>query len=485
MKYQLPTGVFDIVPEDPKDLWRCSRIWSFVEAHIRKIAAEFGYREIRTPIFEKADLFLRNVGETSDIVSKEMYLFEDKGHRLLSLRPEGTAPVMRAIIEHGLLSQGQQQKFFYIGPMFRYDRPQAGRYRQHHQFGIEALGNRSPEQDVEVIALLHLLLERLGLKNLALQINCIGNKVVRGKYRDALKEALRPKLSEMSKESQARFDVNPLRILDSKDEADKKIVEKAPSILDFVEKESLEHFNSVQSLLDAIGIPCSVNPLLVRGLDYYNEMVFEITGGDIGAQNSLGGGGRYDGLLKIMGGPDVPACGFGSGLERIIQTMIKQRVSLPNEEKPAIFLIPLGERAKQRSFLLLNELRRNGIRALMDFTGKKLGKAMQHANQVGAEHVLVLGDQELDSGFGELKEMESGQTQNIPLDSLVRVLRVLEKSGPYLAYLQEMETPFERQGEAQFFMQKVHRSLEQTKAMTEHFHHQLNELKQIIQTDKD
>jgi len=481
MKYQLPTGVFDILPEDPKEKWRCSHLWSYLEMEIRKIAADFGYREIRTPIFEKAELFLRNVGETSDIVSKEMYLFQDKGERLLSLRPEGTAPVMRAIIEHGLLNQGQHQKFFYIGPMFRYDRPQAGRYRQHHQFGIEAIGNRSPEQDVEVIALLHSLLDRIRLKNLEIQINCIGSKSVRDEFRDSLKESLAPHRTELSKESQARLETNPLRILDSKDERDQEIVAKAPSILDFITRESREHFDKVISLLGSIGIKTTINPLLVRGLDYYNEIVFEVVSSDLGAQSSLGGGGRYDGLLQFMGGPDVPAAGFGAGIERILQAMIAQNCPIPEQPRPTIFLIPLGEEARRRAFELLYQLRDKEISAQMDFTGRKVGKAMQLANQVGAEHVVVIGDQELETGLVDLKEMDTGTSQKLPMESLPRVLRILEKSVPYMAFLEELERPFESSEDAQFFMKKVQNSLKKTQKMTEKFHHQIHALKDLME----
>jgi len=383
------------------------------------------------------------------------------------------------------MNLGHNQKFFYIGPMFRYDRPQAGRYRQHHQFGIEAIGNRSPEQDVEVIEVLYTLLKRLGLNDLEIHINCIGNKAVRDKFKESLKDYLQPHFSELSKESQKRIEVNPLRILDSKDEKDKKIIQEAPSILDFIQDESRAHFERVKQLLDMIDIPYTVNPLLVRGLDYYNEIVFEIMSPDLGAQSSLGGGGRYDGLLQMMGGPDVPAAGFGSGIERIIQAMIKQECNIPEGPRPTLFLIPMGEAASEYTFKLLHELRQQGISAQMDFTGRKIGKAMQMANQVRAEHVLVIGDQELISGMAELKEMDSGITQPIPLDSVVRVLRILEKSGPYIAYLEEMDEPFETDEDAQFFMRKVQRALEQTKSITEKFHKQLDELKHLIESEEE
>lgn len=477
MKYQLPPGVFDILPEDSKELWRSSYIWNYVEGVIRQLAQNFGYREIRTPIFEKADLFLRSVGETSDIVSKEMYLFEDKGERLLTLRPEGTAPVMRAIIEHSLLNQGQHQKFFYIGPMFRYDRPQAGRYRQHHQFGIEAIGNRSPEQDVEVIALLYTLLKHLKMSNLDVHINCIGDKSVRDQFKESLITYLTPYLNDLSEDSQNRMETNPLRILDSKDPRDREIVKKAPSILDYITDENRRHFESVKARLSEINIPFQVNPLLVRGLDYYNETVFEVLSSDIGAQSSLGGGGRYDGLLKMMGGPDVPACGFGSGIERIIQTMIQQKATLPQAARPTVFLIPIGEAAASYCFKLLNRIRECEVSAQMDFTGRKVGKAMQLANQVGAEHVLVIGDQELETKTAELKEMDSGNCDKVPLESLPGILRILERSRPFMFYLEEMDQPFDDSDEAKFFVNKIRRSLNEAQEMTQDFQKRLEEMK--------
>lgn len=302
MKYTVPPGVFDIVPNSPQEPWRNSHIWQFVEQHIRSITREYGFEEMRTPIFERAELWQRGVGESTDIVSKEMYLFEDKGKRLMSLRPEGTAAAMRAVIENQLTNQGTIQKLYYIGPMFRYDRPQAGRYRQHHQFGVEAIGSDAPEQDVEVIDMLYTLYSRLGLKGLSVYINSIADPESRANFRNALKDYLRPFFSELSEDSQARLDVNPLRILDSKNPRDQEISKGAPSILDYLSSASRDHFEQVKKLLTAIKIPFEINPQLVRGLDYYNNTVFEVVAGELGAQNSIGGGGRYDGLLKMMGG---------------------------------------------------------------------------------------------------------------------------------------------------------------------------------------
>lgn len=423
MKYPIPPGVFDIIPFDGQELWKSSYLWTYVERIIRETARDFGFLEIRTPLFERTELFQRSVGDTSDIVSKEMYTFDDKGGRSLSLKPEQTAPVMRAFIEHHLDQTPASHKLFYITPMFRYERTQAGRYRQHHQFGAEAVGHSSPEQDAELIDLLVTLYQRLGLKNLTLFINSIGDLPSRQAFRLALKEYLLPQFSSLSPDSQTRFETNPLRILDSKDPRDQEIVSRAPSILDFLNEPERAHFEELKRLLDALKIPYQVNPLLVRGLDYYNKTVFEIVAGELGAQNSIGGGGRYDGLLQSLGGPDLPSIGFGTGIERIIQTMINQDVPLPQPNHPSLFLIPMGERAKAPCFEILHALRAEGIPSQMDFSGKKVGKLLQFADQIGATYVVVIGDHELDSQEVEIKEMATGHKEKIPFSSLITTLK--------------------------------------------------------------
>jgi histidyl-tRNA synthetase len=347
-----------------------------------------------------------------------MYTFEDKGGRSLSLRPEGTAPVMRAYIEHQFHQTPSLQKLFYIAPMFRYERAQAGRYRQHHQFGVEAIGNSSPQQDAEVIDLLYTLLQRLGLKNLTLCINSIGDTADRQAFRQALVEYLTPRASHLSSDSQARLQTNPLRILDSKDPKDQSIVATAPSILDYLSEESRGHFEDLKKLLDVLKISFQVNPLLVRGLDYYNNTVFEVMAGGLGAQNSIGGGGRYDGLLSELGGPDLPSIGFGSGIERILQTMIHQKVPLPEQGRPTLFLIALGEKAREACFELLHSLRQKGIPSQMEFGNKKIGKALQYADQMGATYTAVIGDHELELQEVELKEMATGNIKKVPFSTL-------------------------------------------------------------------
>lgn len=423
MNMSIAPGVFDILPNDPKEAWRCIHLWTFLEAQIRQVAAEYGFQEIRTPIFERTELFQRGVGETTDIVSKEMYTFLDKGNRSMSLRPEGTAAVMRAFIEHQLHQSAPIHKFFYISPMFRYERAQAGRYRQHHQFGVEAIGSPTPEQDVELIDMLHTLYTRLGLKNLQVNVNSIGDSQSRQAFRDALKSYLKEHYERLSADSKTRFETNPLRILDSKDPMDKEITANAPSILDFLNEESRAHFDKVLHLLKLLQIPFKVNPLLVRGLDYYNKTVFEIVAGELGAQNSVAGGGRYDGLIKSLGGPDLPATGFGTGLERVIQTMLKQEVPLPRPYAPAVFLIALGEKAKEVCFSLLHSLRKQGVTALMDFSDRKINKLMQYASNIGSGHVVVIGDDEIASGDIELKDMATGTKQKLPLDQLAQALK--------------------------------------------------------------
>lgn len=479
MTIPIPPGVFDILPT-AKEAWRNSHLWNYVEGVIRQLAKDYGYQEIRTPLFERTELFQRGVGETSDIVSKEMYTFIDKGGRSLSLRPEGTAPALRAFIEHRLDLEMPLPKLFYIEPMFRYERSQAGRYRQHHQFGIEAIGNDSPEQDVEVIDILWTLYQRLGLKNLQLHLNSIGDTACRISYRKALQDYLRDFFAQLSPESQARFETNPMRILDSKDPNDQKLLSNAPSILDFLSPACKEHFEFVQRLLDQLKIPYVVNPGLVRGLDYYNRTVFEVVAGDLGAQNSIGGGGRYDGLIKLLGGPDLPALGFGTGIERIIQTLLKQEAETAKMERPALFLIALGDEAKAACFSLLHELRQNGITAQMDFSGRKLNKVMQMANQMNAQYVAVVGENELRSKEVDLKDMSTGEIFKAPLFSLSHILQLESRSVEFLSLWKEMAKPFKHASEAQFFINKLNQSISTTQKLAKDLQTVAEEMKDML-----
>ena len=311
---------------------------------IRAIALTFGFEEIRTPILERTDLFLRSSGEGSDIASKELYRFIDKGERDVSLRPEGTAPCLRLFKDQDQEWQKYHKKLFYFGPMFRYDRPQAGRYRQHHQFGAEIIGAPDPEQDVELIDLLFTIYSRIGLKGLKFELNTLGTKESRSRYLEGLIKYYTPLKSELSTDSLRRLEMNPLRILDSKDPKDKEINLNAPSILDFLDEPSKDHFEKVKGWLTRLQIPYVVTPTLVRGLDYYNHTVFEVVTDQLGSQSSLGGGGRYDGLLKLLGGPDLPAVGFATGLERVIQTALKQEVFFAPSKGVELLVLPNGRK---------------------------------------------------------------------------------------------------------------------------------------------
>ncbi len=427
MGYSAPKGVFDILPEEPNKeaIWRQSDKWQHVESVIRETAHDYDYKEIRTPLFEETDLFVRSAGDASDIVSKEMYTFKDKADRSLTLRPEGTAPVMRAFIENRLQAQGSVHKFFYIGPMFRYERPQAGRYRQHHQFGVEAIGVGRPAQDVECIDLLYETYRRLGLHSLHVIINSVGDEESRANYKRALQDYLRPHMQSLSAESQERFVKNPLRILDSKNPVDIELLGNAPSILDALSLDAASHFQEVTRLLDKIQIPYQINPKLVRGLDYYTKTVFEVASGSLGAQNSLGGGGRYDGLLPSLGGPALPAVGFGTGIERILQTLAKQETPFPQGAHPFVFLIALGEKSYDFCFSQLTTLRRAHIPAEMELSLKKVQHGLQLANKLQADYVVIIGDDELIRGTAQLKQMHLRETREISLVSFVEEIKAL------------------------------------------------------------
>ncbi len=422
MKFQIPKGLFDILPYNLKEKWKCIDYWQYVESIIHESARIFGFKEIRTPVFEKAELFDRGVGKTSDIVSKEMYIFKDKADRSLALRPEGTSSVMRAYVENPQ-NFTKTPKLYYIAPMFRYERPQAGRYRQHHQFGAEAIGIANPEQDAEIITMLWQFFERLGLKNLELNLNSIGDVECREKYKNELIRFLSPNYSKLSKESQLRFEKNPLRILDSKDPDDKNLLKKAPSILDSLSSDSREHFKQVCSLLDQIKIPYIINPNIVRGLDYYNRTVFEILCNDLGAQSAIGAGGRYDGFTEVFGGKPQPGIGFGSGMERIIHTMISQNIQPQENTNPFIYLIPLDKKSSDFCFLMMNTLRKARVPVDMDLEFKKIATSLQKANQLKAQFSLVIGSNEIESNTAKLKNMFSRTEETVPLNQLEKIIK--------------------------------------------------------------
>jgi len=404
MAYTIPKGLFDILPQT-KEEWRTASRWQYLENILHAAAADYGFKEIRTPIFEKTELFVRSVGESSDIVSKEMYTFPDKKGRSMTLRPEGTAPVIRAYIEEQLHQISGESKFYYIGPMFRYDRPQAGRYRQFHQFGAEAIGVGTPEQDVEMIDFLCEIFRRLGLKNLTVHINSVGDAETREVYREKLAEFLEPHKGSLSEDSKARLEKNVLRILDSKDLDDQKLLEGAPSLLDFLSLEAKTHFERVQTLLKLLGIPFVVDPNLVRGLDYYTHTVFEVMSDKLGAQNTIGAGGRYDGLLATLGGPALPSCGFATGLERVLHTMESEGSSFPPPRNPDLFLIPMGEKALEACLNKGTYLRHQGWSVEIELSGKKIQYGLKRANELHAKFCAVVGERELASQQIEVKEM--------------------------------------------------------------------------------
>jgi len=425
MNYSLPKGTFDILPNQP-DPWRSTEKWTHLERVIRSLANVYGYREARTPIFERTELFVRGVGATSDIVSKEMYTFEDKGGRSMTLRPEGTASIIRAYIEKSL-HMTPFQKLFYIGPFFRYDRPQAGRFRQFHQLGVEFFGEAASTADFEVISLALSLYKQLGLQNLKLMINSVGTESTRTPYRNALREFLLPHKDKLSEDSQVRLEKNPLRILDSKDKGDQKLVEGAPQMLDFLDDESRAHFESLCNMLERNGISFVIEPKLVRGLDYYNKTVFEIASDVLGAQNVIGGGGRYDGFLKEFNGPDVPGVGFATGLERILVTMDGQNCTFPKAAGPFVYIIPMGDSALEQCQDLLYTLRGAQISADLHRGSKKIQKALQTAEHIGAQYALVLGDNEIASQNAVLKDVTKREEIPVTLTSITETLQPMWK----------------------------------------------------------
>ncbi|MFH1541792.1 MAG: histidine--tRNA ligase [bacterium] len=409
MKYSVPRGTKDILPSE-------TPLWQSIEAVCRKTFALYNYQEIRTPIFESTELFSRAVGKTTDIVSKEMYEFKDKKGRSLVLRPEETAAVVRAGLENNLIGPDQLTKLYYIGPMFRYERPQKGRQRQFHQVGVEVFGSNDPLIDVEVITLNLQLLEKVGVKELEVNLNSVGCPQCQPDFRKKLKEYFTSNVKKMCPDCQNRFDNNPLRILDCKEGKCQSLIEGAPSSLDTLCPECKTHFDGVLCGLNNLKVKYNVNRRLVRGLDYYSKTAFEITSGKLGAQNAVSGGGRYDNLVEEFGGKSTPAVGFAIGLERVVDLMLNDKCQMTNEGRIILYIAALGEEAKTKAFDLLTQLRVKGIAADMDYLGKSLKAQLKTADRLQAERVLIIGDQELQKGSGVLKSMASGEQKEIPLD---------------------------------------------------------------------
>jgi histidyl-tRNA synthetase len=421
-KITAPRGTQDILPP-------ISRDWLDLEFRIHVLAARFGYSEIRTPMFEATELFVRGVGETTDIVEKEMYTFEDKGERSMTLRPEWTAPVMRAGLEHNLFAQGPQ-RLYYVGPIFRYERPQKGRYRQAHQFGVECTGYRGPEADFEVISLAWALVRGYDLTDAQLRLNTIGDDVCRPRYREALIAHFRPHLAELSPDSQRRLERNPLRVLDSKDERDIALVRTAPTFESVLCDACREHFDALRAYLDAAEIPYVVDPSIVRGLDYYTRTVFEITSSVLGAQSTVCGGGRYDGLVRSLGGPDVPAVGFALGLERFLM-MLDAMQPQRERSRNGVQAIALGAQARATLVPLVDVLRRAIAQPVfMDYEDRKLLAHLKIADRNNARFALILGSDELAAGELVLRDLETRSDRRVTLGRAADVAGALAEMAP-------------------------------------------------------
>ncbi|MBM7563733.1 histidine--tRNA ligase [Paenibacillus sacheonensis] len=409
MAFQKPPGTQDFLPGAVEK-------WQFVERVARDICRRFNFREIRTPIFEMTELYKRGVGETTDIVEKEMYTFTDRGDRSLTLRPEGTAGAVRAYVENKLYGEPDLTKLYYIGPMFRYERQQAGRYRQFHQFGIEALGAVDPSLDAEVIALGYAFYTEVGLKDVRVEINSVGTPAVRAAFRERLLAFLEPKREILCKDCQSRMDRNPLRVLDCK--VDQHHFEGAPSILDSLDEECRTHFEALQGHLTGMNIPYVINPRLVRGLDYYTHTAFEYKAEGIGAIDTIGGGGRYNGLVADIGGPDQPGVGLGLGLERTVMLLESQGAQLDNLHQVDVYMVALGEAADREVTRLLHGLRMRGIAAERDYQGRKMKAQMKSADRLQARFTAILGDDELERGEITLKHMATGEQKLVSLEAL-------------------------------------------------------------------
>lgn len=416
---QLPRGTRDILPEEIAK-------WHFLEREFATVCENYQYQEIRTPVFEHTELFERGVGDSTDIVSKEMYTFQDKGGRSLTLRPEGTASVVRAFVEHKLYGDVSQPiKMYYNEPMFRYERPQGGRQRQFTQMGIEAIGSDDASIDVEVISLAMEFITRIGLQNIKLVINSLGDKESRLKHREALVSHFEPHIDEFCSECQVRLHKNPLRILDCKKDHDNPLIQTAPSILDYLNESSTSYFNKVQTYLHALEIPFEIDPTMVRGLDYYNHTTFEIMSEEegFGAKTTLCGGGRYHGLVKEFGGPDTPGIGFGLGVERILLALEKANIQTPAKKPLEVYVITAQPEAELKAVTLVNKLRKNGISAEKDYLKRKLKAQLKDANRKNAVYTIILGEEELQSGKYQLKNMETGEQESIFEDSLDIVIQ--------------------------------------------------------------
>ena len=426
MKLQKPKGTQDILPGD-------SAKWQYVENVARETFKKYNYGEIRTPMFEHYEVISRSVGDTTDIVTKEMYDFHDKGDRHITLRPEGTAPVVRSYVENKLFAPEVQKpvKVYYIGSMFRYERPQAGRLREFHQLGVECFGSKNPATDVETIAMAYQLFNTLGIKDVTLHLNSLGNTESRLAYRQALIDYLTPMRESLSKDSQRRLDENPLRVLDSKEKEDKVAVKNAPSILDYLDEESQVHFDEVRTMLDSLNIPYVIDTNMVRGLDYYNHTIFEFITTIDKSELTICAGGRYDSLVEYFGGPETAGFGFGLGLERLLLVLDKQGIELPVEESLDVYIAVLGSGANGKALELVQAIRYQGFKAERDYLGRKIKAQFKSADTFKAKTVITLGESEVESGQVNVKNSATREEVTVSFEELTKnfaaVLEQLEK----------------------------------------------------------
>lgn len=416
MLTKAPRGTNDILASD-------SYKWQYIEEKARDLCRRFGYGEIRTPTFEHTELFLRGVGDTTDVVEKQMYTFEDKGNRSITLRPEGTASAARAYIEHNLGAQPLPVKLFYLIPCFRYEKPQAGRLREFHQFGVEVFGSQAPTVDAEIISLAMLFLSELGLQELALNINSIGCPECRKAYNEVLIAYFKEHYDELCDTCKSRLERNPLRILDCKSPICGALAKKAPKLIDYLCSDCREHFDAVKTALDGMGIAYTVDPDIVRGLDYYTKTVFEITSNDIGSQSAVCGGGRYDGLIEELGGAPTPGIGFALGIERLLMVMEQKGLSFGELEAPKLYVANIGAAADAYAETLVYHLRKNGISCEKDRIGRSLKAQMKYADKSGYQYTVVLGDDEIAQRKAVLKRMSDGESITVELDEIVNHLK--------------------------------------------------------------
>ena len=401
MIIKAPKGTMDVTPDNAYK-------WQFIENKIREITGEFGVSEVRTPVFEHTELFQRGVGDTTDVVEKEMYTFNDKGDRSITLRPEGTAGAVRLFVEHGLFNNPMPIKTYYLTSCYRYEKPQAGRLREFHQFGVEYFGTQSPTADAEIMELVMMLYKRLGLKGLSLNINSIGCPNCRKQYNEMLKDYLRRNYDDLCDTCKSRFDRNPMRILDCKSPVCKEIAKGAPFLIDNICSECRDHFDMVKKYLDSAGLKYNIDPYIVRGLDYYTKTVFEVVAQNKNSNNTICGGGRYDGLVEELGGNSTPACGFALGMERLLLTMEEQGIDIPDTTNVKLYIGSMGEECSLFAHKIANNLRDEGLSVECDHLGRGVKAQLKYSNKIKAEYTLILGEDEISSGKGKLKNMSDG-----------------------------------------------------------------------------